>query len=91
MIGNGSEWCNDVYASDYYKNSPKKDPYYAGTDLGNNHVRRGGGNKTSPWRAADRSWGDYNYSGSVYCFRVVRMKRKPSVGGGVGGGGGNSW
>lgn len=88
MIGNGPEWCNDVYASDYYKNSPKKDPYYAGTYLGNSHVWRGGGSKTSPWSAADRSNGGYDWES--YCFRVVRVKRKPS-GSGSGGGGGNAW
>lgn len=89
MIGNGAEWCNDVYASDYYKNSPKKDPYYSGTDWATNHVYRGGGGNSSPRRAADRTYEYYfNYG---FCFRVVRMKRKPSGGGVGGGGGGNSW
>ena len=83
MIGNGKEWCNDTFSSDYYKNSPKKDPYYGGITLSTSHVVRGGGSTRYPWRVAERD-GD---SGSSYAFRVVRMKRKPSGGGG----GVNSW
>lgn len=88
MIGNGKEWCNDVYSSEYYKNSPKKDPYYAGTNLGNDHVYRGDGSNTSPWRAAARSSGGYDIPWWNNCFRVVRVKRKPSR---SGSGGGKSW
>ena len=92
MIGNGGEWCNDVYSSDYYKNSPKKDPYYSGTSLVAHHVLRGEGGARYPWKAANRSYGNFydrNHSGnSDYCFRVVRVKRKPSR---SGSGGGNSW
>lgn len=84
MIGNGREWCNDTFSSDYYKNSPKKDPYYGGITLGTSHVFRGGGSTQYPWRVAER----YGESGSSYAFRVVRMKRKPSR---SGIGGGNSW
>lgn len=88
MIGNGKEWCNDVYSSEYYKNSPKKDPYYAGTHLGSDHVYRGDGSNTSPWRAAARSSGGYDIPWYNNCFRVVRVKRKPSR---SGSGGGKSW
>ena len=88
MIGNGEEWCNDVYSSDYYKNSPKKDPYNGGINLYTDHVLRGGGSSGVPWSVAQRNSSVY-YS----VFRVVRMKRKTggSAGGGSGGGGVNSW
>lgn len=88
MIGNGSEWCNDAYSSQYYKTSPKKDPYYSGTSLNTYHVLRGGGDTATPWRVAERN--DHLYYDAATAFRVVRVKRKPSGGGG-GGGGGNSW
>ena len=91
MMGNGEEWCNDVYISDYYGNSPKKDPYYSGKTLATYHVARGGGSSTAPWTAANRGLGYYSPGDSYnkdFCFRVVRVKRKPSR---SGSGGGNSW
>lgn len=90
MIGNGEEWCNDVYASGYYEKSPKKDPYYTGRSLEAYHVARGGGSPTAPSTAADRGLGYYGreISNNSFCFRVVRVKRKPSR---SGSGGGNSW
>ena len=94
MIGNYPEWCNDRYDGDYYKKSPKKDPYNFVADLKGYYVVRGYGTSAKPERVEDRSSGgyltdnyDYHYK---YAFRVVRMKRKPSGSGG-GGGGGNSW
>jgi formylglycine-generating enzyme required for sulfatase activity len=40
MHGNVSEWCSDWYGSDYYGNSPAKDP--PGPTTGSNRVTRGG-------------------------------------------------
>jgi choice-of-anchor C domain-containing protein len=39
-IGNVTEWCADLYAADYYTNSPKNDP--PGPAAGTKHVARGG-------------------------------------------------
>ena len=44
MTGNVEEWCNDWYASDYYKNCPSNNPQ--GSSSGSSRVLRGG------------SWGD---------------------------------
>lgn len=92
MIGNGEEWCNDQYDGDYYKKSPKKDPYNFVADLAGYYVVRGGGTSAKPERVENRSSGKYllyNYEYHYnYAFRVVRVKRKPSR---SGSGGGNSW
>jgi len=40
MHGNVEEWCHDWFAADYYKNSPRANPY--GPDSGSAHVVRGG-------------------------------------------------
>ena len=40
MVGNVSEWCNDWYARNYYRNSPSTNPM--GPSTGTNRVRRGG-------------------------------------------------
>lgn len=96
MIGNGYEWCNDQYDGDYYKKSPKKDPYNFVADLRGRYVVRGYGTSEKPERVEDRSYGEYltevyyNHHRYKYAFRVVRVKRKPSRSG-SGGGGGNAW
>jgi peptidase C14, caspase catalytic subunit p20 (fragment) len=96
MIGNGEEWCNDKHDGEYYKKSPKKDPYNFDGSLGGTYVARGYGNSVDAGRvgqrygrAYKRPWGSY-ISYDDCAFRVVRVKRKPS-GSGSGGGGGNAW
>lgn len=43
MMGNGFDWVNDWYASDYYQSSPEKDP--VGPEKGDKKVLRGSGGK----------------------------------------------
>ena len=92
MIGNYPEWCNDRYDGDYYKKSPKNDPYNFVADLEGSYVVRGYGKSEKPERVEKRNTGLYkvhftNYDpSSEFAFRVVRMKRKTR-----GSVGGNSW
>ncbi len=77
IAGNVWEWCNDFYAVDYYKTSPKTDP--RGPATGQNKVVRGGA-----WRFSDdncRSGYRYNESPGyadvcfgydIYGFRCVK-------------------
>lgn len=54
MTGNASEWCNDWFDKEYYKNSPLNNP--KGPDYGDMRVVRGGGN----------DYYDYKNSGQVF-------------------------
>ena len=75
MAGNVWEWGSDWYASDYYKNSPGKNPKGPGT--GTRRVVRGGswGDTEAGLRVADRNRDDpdsrFNYLG----FRCVQDVR----------------
>ena len=40
MYGNVADWCNDIFAADYYKSSPAADP--KGPKTGKERVLRGG-------------------------------------------------
>jgi formylglycine-generating enzyme required for sulfatase activity len=57
MYGNVAEWCNDVYATNYYNRSPSKNP--RGPEEGEIKVLRGGGwqdgmdSLRSSWRASE--------------------------------------
>ena len=88
MIGNGWEWCHDKYNSEYYKKSPKKDPYNFDGTLDGYYVVRGAGSSTGAGSVTYRYSRPYDWYGEYYAFRVVRMKRKT---GRSGSGGGNSW
>lgn len=76
MIGNGYEWCNDQYDGDYYKKSPKKDPYNFVADLRGRYVVRGYGTSEKPERVEDRSYGEYltevYYNHHRYKYIAVR-------------------
>ena len=76
MYGNVSEWCNDWYAADYYKNSPDRDP--KGPKTGKERVLRGGSWSSSAqtcrsaYRASDPSLDDTCLSSDTIGFRCVR-------------------
>ena len=76
MHGNISEWCNDWYAPDYYKNSPERDP--KGPKTGKERVLRGGSWSSttqscrSAYRASDPSLDDTCLSSDTIGFRCVR-------------------
>jgi formylglycine-generating enzyme required for sulfatase activity len=75
LSGNVLEWCSDWYGSDYYKNSPSKNP--TGPDTGSLRVVRGGGwfhGDSEDFRAALRS--DYDPS-LRYGFRGFRLFLAP--------------
>jgi len=72
MSGNVSEWCEDWYDSDYYSQSPQKNP--VGPASGQYRVLRGGSFffPGSLSNSTFRLRGDPSESGAVIGFRVVR-------------------
>ena len=58
MTGNVWEWCNDLYAAGYYRNSPAVNP--TGPTKGSTYILRGG------------SWGDFNPNYFRSTFRPSR-------------------
>jgi formylglycine-generating enzyme required for sulfatase activity len=77
MHGNVSEWCNDRYAKDYYKQSPDKDP--RGPTEGRERVIRGGawnssaGSCRSAYRTSSLSIDDTCLSDDAIGVRGVRI------------------
>jgi len=71
MAGNVWEWCQDRWGSDYYSNSPTKNP--PGPDTGSFRVLRGGGwnYSTSNLRVAYRFYNDPNNRLNRNGFRCV--------------------
>ncbi len=77
MHGNVAEWCNDMYAEDYYAGSPEKNP--RGADDGETYVLRGGAWNCSPesCRASYRIGADPGFQDACFAkdaigFRCVR-------------------
>ena len=77
MQGNVAEWCNDVYAADYYAQSPSLDP--RGPAVGEKRVIRGGSWKSSADEcrltarlADDPGISDACFARDTFGFRCVR-------------------
>jgi len=70
MASNVWEWCQDRYSSDYYSNSPTKNPL--GPDTGSSRVLRGGWiNSTDYLRVADRHRSSPADRNNIFGFRCV--------------------
>jgi formylglycine-generating enzyme required for sulfatase activity len=72
--GNVWQWCQDYYAENYYKDSPRQDPQ--GPDAGAFRVVRGGSFDSEPrdCRSANRIWSVPAYRLNDLGFRVVRVR-----------------
>ena len=72
MHGNVGEWCQDWYASDYYRKSPLNDPQ--GPTTGTARVLRGGcyGDSPENCRSASRGYESPGLSLDYIGFRVCR-------------------
>jgi formylglycine-generating enzyme required for sulfatase activity len=71
MHGNVWQWCQDRFAKDYYRGSPKEDP--RGPKKGDRRVLRGGSwhGPASDCRAAFRNWNISGILSDDIGFRVV--------------------
>src|SRR5205823_4699327 len=76
MHGNVQEWCQDWYAADTYKHSPKADPQ--GPKEGGERVLRGGGwpHSAKACRSAVRGKQDPDHKSYSTGFRVVMVQSK---------------
>ena len=73
MSGNVWEWCSDVYKSDYYNNSPMKNPENTNGTQNASYVIRGGSWKSSSGdcRVANRYYRKPNEKSGDLGFRLV--------------------
>ena len=77
MHGNIWEWCNDIYDSDYYAVSPRKDPLGPKSDSSSPRVARGGYFRyfTRHSRSASRNARNPDERHRVIGFRLVMESR----------------
>jgi len=88
LYGNVAEWCNDVYAEDYYQHSPERNP--RGPTEGKKYVLRGGAwdSKPEACRSASRVGEDPGFQDACFArdtigFRCVRpIPEEPAPAGG---------